>query len=460
MTDRQPDDVDALSATARDHLWMHFTRLSAYQDAPVPVITRGDGCYVWDSTGRRYLDGLSALFVVQTGHGRQELADAAAKQASELAYFPIWSYAHPKAIELAGRLAAMAPGDLNRVFFTTGGSEAVESAWKLARSYFKRVGKPLKTKVISRAVAYHGSSMGALSITGIPPFKQEFEPLIPSTMRVPNTNYYRRPDENMTPEQFGVWAADRIAEMIEFEGPDTVAAVYLEPVQNAGGCFPPPPGYFQRVREICDRYDVLLVSDEVICAFGRLGEFFGADKYGYQPDIITVAKGLTSGYVPLGAMIASERLAEPFLTGPNWFAHGITYGGHPVGSAVALANIDIMEREGLNQHVQKNSPLFRSYLEKLLDLPIVGDVRGDGYFFGIEMVKDKATKETFDADESERLLRGYLSSALFEAGLYCRADDRGDPVIQLAPPLTATETQFAEIEQILRSVLTEAWNRL
>jgi adenosylmethionine-8-amino-7-oxononanoate aminotransferase len=454
VTDRP--DVDALSATARDHLWMHFTRLSAYRDAPVPVITRGDGCYVWDANGKRYLDGLSALFVVQTGHGRQELADAAAKQAAELAYFPIWSYAHPKAIELAGRLAGLAPGDLNRVFFTTGGSEAVESAWKLARSYFKRVGKPLKTKVISRAIAYHGSSMGALSITGIPPFKQDFEPLVPSTMRVPNTNYYRRPDENMTPEQFGVWAADRIAEQIEFEGPDTVAAVYLEPVQNAGGCFPPPPGYFQRVREICDRYDVLLVSDEVICAFGRLGEFFGADKYGYQPDIITVAKGLTSGYVPLGAMIASDRLAEPFLDGANWFAHGITYGGHPVGAAVALANIDIMEREGLNQHVTENSPLFRSYLEKLLDLPIVGDVRGDGYFFGIELVKDKATKETFDADESERLLRGFLSQALFEAGLYCRADDRGDPVIQLAPPLTATETQFAEMEQIIRGVLVEA----
>jgi adenosylmethionine-8-amino-7-oxononanoate aminotransferase len=460
VTDRSPADVDALSDTARDHLWMHFTRLSAYQNAPVPVITRGDGCYVWDSAGRRYLDGLSALFVVQTGHGRQELADAAAKQAAELAYFPIWSYAHPKAIELAKRLADLAPGDLNRVFFTTGGSEAVESAWKLARSYFKRVGKPLKTKVISRAVAYHGSSMGALSITGIPPFKQDFEPLVPSTMRVPNTNYYRRPDEDMTPEQFGLWAADRIAEMIEFEGPDTVAAVYLEPVQNAGGCFPPPPGYFQRVREICDEYDVLLVSDEVICAFGRLGEYFGADRYGYQPDIITVAKGLTSGYVPLGAMIASDRLAEPFLTGTNWFAHGITYGGHPVGAAVALANLDIMEREGLNRHVRDNSPLFRSHLEKLLDLPIVGDVRGDGYFFGIEMVKDKTTKETFNADESERLLRGFLSQALFEAGLYCRADDRGDPVIQLAPPLTATETQFAEIEQILRSVLTEAQNRL
>jgi adenosylmethionine-8-amino-7-oxononanoate aminotransferase len=248
--------------------------------------------------------------------------------------------------------------------------------------------------------------------------------------------------------------------MIEFEGPDTVAAVYLEPVQNAGGCFPPPPGYFQRVREICDRYDVLLVSDEVICAFGRLGEYFGADRYGYQPDIITCAKGLTSGYVPLGAMLVSDRLAEPFLTGRNWFAHGITYGGHPVGSAVALANLDIFEREDLNAHVRTNSPLFRSYLERLHDLPIVGDVRGDGYFFGIELVKDKATRETFNEAESEALLRGFLSKALFEAGLYCRADDRGDPVIQLAPPLICDESHFAEMEQILRSVLTEAWTRL
>ncbi|MCM4082635.1 aspartate aminotransferase family protein [Actinoplanes sp. TRM88002] len=439
---------------------MHFTRLSSYQKADIPMIVRGDGCYIWDSTGRRYLDGLSALFVVQTGHGRQELAEAAAKQAGELAYFPIWSYAHPKAVELADRLADLTPGDLNRVFFTTGGSEAVESAWKLARSYFKHTGKPTKTKVLSRSIAYHGTSMGALSITGIPALKQDFEPLVPSTFRVPNTNYYRRPDERMSLEEFGVWAADRIAEAIEFEGPETVAAVFLEPVQNAGGCFPPPPGYFQRVREICDRYDVLMVSDDVISGFGRLGEYFGGQRYGYTPDIITVAKGLTSGYVPLGAMIASERLAEPFLEGTNWFAHGITYGGHPVGSAVALANLDIMEREDLNKHVRDNSDLFRSYLDRLSDLPIVGDVRGDGYFFGIELVKDKATKETFNEDESERLLRGFLSSALFEAGLYCRADDRGDPVIQLAPPLIAGEEQFIEIEQILRSVLTEASNRL
>jgi len=448
-----------------DNLWMHFTRMSSYADAPVPTIARGEGPYIWDTNGKRYLDGLSGLFVVQVGHGREELADAAAKQARELAYFPIWSYAHPKAVELAERLATLTPGDLNQVFFTTGGSEAVESAWKLARAYFKLAGKPTKHKVISRAIAYHGTSMGALSITGLPGLKAPFEPLVPSTIRVPNTNLYRAPAGTAGPdgtdaEAFGRWAADRIEEAILFEGADTVAAVFLEPVQNAGGCFPPPPGYFQRVREICDRHDVLLVSDEVICAFGRLGEYFGATRYSYQPDIITCAKGLTSGYVPLGAMLASDRLAEPFREGTNSFAHGITFGGHPVASAVALANLDVFVREDLNAHVRKNSPLFRSYLERLTDLPIVGEIRGDGYFFGIELVKDKATKETFSDAESEALLRGYLSKALFDKGLYCRADDRGDPVVQLAPPLICEEAQFVEIESILRDVLTEAANRI
>jgi adenosylmethionine-8-amino-7-oxononanoate aminotransferase len=248
--------------------------------------------------------------------------------------------------------------------------------------------------------------------------------------------------------------------MINFEGPESVAAVFLEPVQNSGGCFPPPPGYFQRVREICDKYDVLLVSDEVICAFGRLGHYFGADAYGYQPDMITFAKAVTSGYSPLGGTIVSDRVYEPFAHGQVSFPHGYTFGGHPVSAAVALENLDIFEEEGLLAHVRENSPVFRSTLERLTDLPIVGDVRGDGYFFGIELVKDKATKETFDDDESERLLRGFLSKALFDAGLYCRADDRGDPVIQLAPPLTIGPSEFDEIEQILRGVLTEAWSRL
>jgi adenosylmethionine-8-amino-7-oxononanoate aminotransferase len=450
----------SLSSRAADHLWMHFTRHSTYESGAVPVIVRGEGPYIWDDAGRRYLDGLSGLFVVQAGHGRVELAEAAARQASELAFFPLWSYAHPRAVELAERLAELAPGDLNRIFFTTGGGEAVESAWKVAKQYFKLIGKPLKHKVISRAVAYHGTTHGALSITGIPAAKEMFEPLVPGAFRAANTNFYRAPEHGDDLEDFGRWAADQIAIAIENEGPDTVAAVFLEPVQNSGGCFPPPPGYFQRVREICDRYDVLLVSDEVICAFGRLGHTFAADRYGYQPDIITCAKGLTSGYSPIGAMIATDRIMEPFLRGTTSFAHGYTFGGHPVSSAVAMANLDIFDREKLNQNVLDNEGQFRATLEKLLDLPLVGDVRGDGYFYGIELVKDKSTRETFDDDESERLLRGFLSKALFDAGLYCRADDRGDPVIQLAPPLTCDQSHFDEIEQILRGVLTDAYRVL
>jgi adenosylmethionine-8-amino-7-oxononanoate aminotransferase len=449
-------DHDRLQRAAKDHLWMHFTRHGAYAEADVPVIVRGEGVHLYDAQGKRYLDGLAGLFVSQLGHGRTDLADAAAAQARELAFMPLWSYAHPPAIELAEKVAGHAPGDLNKVFFTSGGGEAVESAWKLAKNYFKLTGKPMKHKVISRAIAYHGTTQGALSITGLPPLKQQFEPLVPSTFRVPNTNFYRAPERQDDLEAFGLWAADQIAVAIENEGPDSVAAVFLEPVQNAGGCFPPPPGYFQRVREICDEYDVLLVSDEVICAFGRLGHMFGAERYGYQPDIITCAKGITSGYAPLGAMIASDRLMEPFRSGSEWFAHGYTFGGHPVSTAVGLKNLQIFEEEKVLENVRANEAAFRSTLERLLDLPIVGDVRGDGYFYGIELVKDKATKETFTAEESERILFGFVSKNLYSEGLYCRADDRGDPVVQLAPPLVATQEHFDEMEQILRAVLDKA----
>jgi adenosylmethionine-8-amino-7-oxononanoate aminotransferase len=454
-------DDAAQQAAAKRNLWLHFTRMGSYADSDVPVIVRGEGQYVYDNHGKRYLDGLAGLFVSQIGHGRKEVAEAAARQGSELAYFPLWSYANPRAIELAQRLAELAPGDLNRVWFTSSGSEAVESAWKLAKQYFKAIGQPGRYKVLSRDIAYHGTSMGALAITGLPAIKEPFEPLPPGGVRVPNTNFYRAPAfvaDDVT--AFGAWAADEIERAILREGPESVAAVFLEPVQNSGGCFPPPPGYFQRVREICDRYGVLLVSDEVICAFGRLGYYFGSERYGYQPDVITFAKGVTSGYSPLGGMLASDRLMEPFAEGAATFLHGITFGGHPVSCAVALANLDVFEKEDLLGNVRTNEAAFRATLEKLLDLPIVGDVRGAGYFYGIELVKDKATRETFDDDESERLLRGFLSHALFDAGLICRADDRGDPVIQLSPPLTCTQEHFDEMEQILRSVLTQAWSRL
>ncbi|AHH96689.1 aspartate aminotransferase family protein [Kutzneria viridogrisea] len=452
-------DARRLSDAARDHLWMHFTRHGG-TESEIPVIVRGEGAYVWDAHGRRYLDGLAGLFAVSVGHGREELAEAAAKQTRELAYFPLWGTAHPTAVELAERLATDAPGDLNRVFLTVSGGESVETAWKLAKQYYKLVGKPTKHKVVSRALAYHGTSAGALSITGLPGAKQDFEPLVPSTLKVPNTNFYRAPEHADDYVAFGRWAADQIEQAIVLEGPDTVAAVFLEPLQNTGGCFPPPPGYFERVREICDTHDVLLVSDEVICAFGRLGHDFGAKRYGYQPDMITTAKGLTSGYAPLGAVLASDRLMEPFLRGTTTFMHGSTYGGHPVSCAVAMANLDIIEREGIYDHVRANEQAFRSTLDKLHDLPIVGDVRGAGFFYGIELVKDKATKETFTAEESERVLRGFLSTALFDNGLYCRADDRGEPVVQLSPPLICEQSHFDEMEQVLRSVLTEAWTKL
>jgi adenosylmethionine-8-amino-7-oxononanoate aminotransferase len=450
-----PQAVDTeLQQLARRHLWMHFSRMGAYgPDHEIPIITRADGCYVYDEHGKRYLDGLSGLFCVNAGHGRPELAEAAARQFEELDFSTLWSYAHPRAIELAARIASMAPGDLNRVFFTSGGSEAVESALKLARNFHRVHGKGQKHKVIAREVAYHGTTLGALSATGIPDLRAQFEPLAPGGCHVPNTNIYRWPED-----RHPLWAATAIEERIEFEGPDTVAAVILEPVQNAGGCFVPPEGYFQRVREICDRHDVLLISDEVICAWGRLGHYFGCERFGYQPDLITIAKALTSAYAPMGGVIASDRVAEPFMEGSASFAHGFTFAGHPVSSAIAMANIDVYERDDLCGHVREKEPEFRQMLESLSELPIVGDVRGAGYFQALELVKDKETKQSFNDEESERLLRGFLSGELYKRGLICRTDDRGDPVVQLAPPLIADTEHFEEIHDVLSEVLAEAWD--
>jgi len=454
MTAANQYSTAELSKLARQHLWLHFARMGDDPSAPLPIIVAGEGCYVYDADGRRYLDGLAALFCVNAGHGRAELAEAAAAQMRELDFYTTWSYAHPRAIELAARIAALAPGDLNRVFFTSGGSEAVETALKLARNYHRLTGHAQKIKVIAREIAYHGTSLGALSATGITSIRQQFEPLAPGGCHVPNTDDYRWPEDRDP-----LWAADAIAERIEFEGPETVAAVILEPVQNGGGCLVPQEGYFQRVREICDAYDVLLISDEVICSWGRLGYIFGSERFGYQPDIITTAKGLTSAYVPMGATIVSDRIAEPFMHGTRSFSHGFTFGGHPVAAAVALAAIDIYEREDLCGHVRRKEHEFRAVLEDLHDIPIVGQVRGAGFFQAVELVKNQDTKETFNDEESEDLLRGYLSPELYRHGLICRADDRGDPVIQLSPPLIADSEQFEEIGQVLRAALTAASER-
>jgi adenosylmethionine-8-amino-7-oxononanoate aminotransferase len=453
-------DFDDIQTKAKRHLWMHFSRLAAYADKDIPVMVRGEGVNVFDQHGRRYLDGLSGLFVVQAGHGRTELADAGRDQAAELGYFPLWGYVHPPGAELAARIAELAPGDLNRVFFTSGGSEAVESAWKLARAYFKAIGQPGRHKVISRNLSYHGTTMGALAITGLPAIKAAFEPVMPGAVHVANTNRFRSafpPEVTADDDRFGIACADAIEQAIVMEGPDTVAAVFLEPLQNTGGCFPPPPGYFRRVREICDRHGVLLVSDEVICAWGRLGSMFGAERYGYLPDMLTFAKGITSGYAPLGGVVCRDFLAEPFLQGAASFAHGITFGGHPVSCAVGIANLDLLEREDIIGHVQRNAPDLRRRIESLRDLPIVGDVRGDGYFLAIELVKDPDDHSVrFEPSEREALIKGFVAPRLFEAGLICRADDRVDPIVQLAPVLLCGPEEFAEMETTLRTVLTEA----
>src|SRR3954465_3670842 len=418
-----------LQELARRHLWMHFTNMGAYDEAhEVPIIVRGEGCHVFDQHGRRYFDGLAALFCVNIGHGRPDGAEAGAEQARRLGFFTNWSYAHPTSIQLAARIASLAPGDLNRVFFTSGGSEAVESALKLCRQYHKLTGQPGRYKVISRRLAYHGATMGALTATGIPAVRAPFEPLFPGAAHGPNTNAYRPETDD---------PAEAIRERIEFEGPETVSCVILEPVQNSGGRPPPPDGYVARVREICDEYGLLLISDEVICSWGRLGEWFGAQRYGYEPDLVTTAKGITSAYAPMGAVIASDRIFEPFAHGTATFSHGITFGGHPVAAAVALANIAVFEDEAILDNVREHEGAFRAMLDGLRDIPIVGDVRGAGFFQAIELAKDQATKKPFSDEHAESLLRGFLSGELFRRGLICRADDRGDPVVQMAPPLIA-----------------------
>ena len=488
MTTTAPEALD-LQRAARDHLWLHFTRMGGYRDAEVPIIVRGDGCYLEDAHGKRYLDALAGLFSVNIGYGYgEEIGEAAAAQMRELPFYTNWSYAHPRAIELASEIASLAPGDLNRLFFVSGGSEAVESAWKLARQYYAARGEMRfraarvpgqrveavvdfdamealqqtsrrRWKAISHHIAYHGTTMGALSINGIPAIREPFEPLVPGVHHVRNTNRYHRPPEE-TEAAFTAFLLDELEQTIEAAGPETIAMVIFEPVQNAGGAFTPPEGYWRGVRELCDRYDILLCADEVITGFGRLGAWFGSELYDIRPDLITIAKGLSSSYAAIGAVVASDRVMEPFMEGSRMYSHGITFGGHPVMSAIALKNIEIMKRERIVEHVADTQSAFRTTLEQLLDLPIVGDVRGTGFFYAIELVKDKETRETFNDEECETLLRGFLSPALFERGLICRADDRGDPVIQISPPLVAGQQEFDQMVSILGDVLAEAWTRL
>ena len=486
MTTVAPVALD-LQKAARDHLWLHFTRMSAYEGADVPIIVRGDGCYLEDVNGKRYLDALAGLFSVNIGYGfGEEIGEAAAAQMRELPFYTNWSYAHPRAIELAAEVASLAPGDLNRLFFVSGGSEAVESAWKLARQYYAARGEqrvraaiaptgaetPTRVdeaqavsvggrrwKAISRHIAYHGTTMGALSINGIPALRMPFEPLVPDVLHVRNTNRFHRPPDE-TEQEFTAFLLDDLEHTIKAAGAETIAMVIMEPVQNAGGAFTPPEGYWPGVRDLCDRYGILLCADEVITGFGRVGAWFGSERYDIRPDLMTIAKGLSSSYASIGAVVATDRVMEPFMQDTSMYSHGITFGGHPVASAVALKNIEIMKREQIVEHVASTQDTFKATLEQLLELPIVGDVRGTGFFYAIELSKDKETRATFDDGECETLLRQFLSPRLFERGLICRADDRGDPVVQISPPLVAGQAEFDRIVSILGDVLAEAWTRL
>ena len=450
-TEAGPD----ISARTLSNLWMHFTNMGAYSESnPVPVIVRAEGNHVWDSNGKRYLDGFSGLASVNVGYGRSEITRKGAEAASDLAYFPTWGFSHPLATELAERVAGFTPDGLDHVFFTSTGSESVDAAIKLVRQYHRARGKEGKVKVLSRQFAYHGTTFGAVSLSHIPRMQVPFEPLLPGTAELPATRLYRLP-EGWSPADYAAAVERRIVE----EGADTVAALLMEPVQNSGGSLPPPEGYFQAVREICDRHDVLLVIDEVMTGWGRLGKIFGCERYGIEPDLMTMAKGLTSSYAPIGAVVGSEKIFQTFNDGASAFAHGCTFGGHPLSCAVALANLDVLEGEALADNVAEQESAFVEMLESLYDLPIVGDVRGAGFMYAVELVRDRETKQPFSPEQIVSELKGKLNADLVQRGLICRVDDRGDAVIQLAPALTAGPEVFDEMHAALRPALEAACSR-
>lgn len=444
------------------NLWLHFTRTSDWitPEPNVAVLDRGEGCYVWDVNGKRYLDALSALFCAQLGYGRQDLVDAARVQFERLPFATNWGWAHQPAIDLAGAIATRFPGDLDHVFFVNSGSEAVEAAMKLAMQYHRMRGEE-RWKFISRNYAYHGTTLGALGLTGLAGLRKPFEPLRPGYFHASNTNQYRCSASRACPP-CDLSCARSIEQIVQAEGPDQIAAIFVEPVQNAGGCFTPPDGYLAEVRRICDEHGILMVSDEVICAFGRLGYWTGAEAFGYQPDMITFAKGVTSAYQPLGGVAFRRHIGD--LLGKehtSMYLHGSTWGGHPVAAAVGLANIAAFENEHILENVRTLGPWFGEQLWGLYKRhDIIGDVRGAGFFWAMELVKDRERQLGFNDEETERLLRGFLSNRLVELGLICRADDRDEPVIQLSPPLIAGQRELGEIIAILDQILDEASDRM
>ncbi len=435
-----------------ENTWLHFYQMERLQDhAQQTVIVRGENARIWDQTGREYIDALAGLFCVNVGYGRREIADAMYQQIEQIAYVSPFSFPNLPAVQLAATLADLAPlGDQARAFFTSGGSEAVESALKIAKQYQRQLGFAGRTKTISRRYAYHGTTMGALSVNGLPSLRNQFAPLVPGARHVSIPHRYRCNACGLASACTSA-CTDEIEALIEFEGPETIAAIIMEPVQNSGGAIVPPPDYYRVIRQICDRYGILLIMDEVITAFGRIGAWFGSAIFGVVPDIITIAKGMTSGYMPMGAALARKTIADVFIGDENnKLMHGLTYGGHPVAAAAANANIAIIERENLNRRADDMGNYLTEQLHLALDShPNVGEIRGMGLFVGLELVRDRLTKAPLEEDR----LMGWLSDQLKQRGVICRADDRLDPVIQLAPPLTIPREDIDEVVRVIAEVL-------
>jgi adenosylmethionine-8-amino-7-oxononanoate aminotransferase len=461
MTVADTVGTEALQEQAHRHLLMHFTRNGSFGPGGkrLLVLERGEGAYVFDTDGNRYFDGLSSLFCCQIGYSfGEEMAAVASQQLSTLAFNTNWATAHPPAIRLAAALAERAPGELNRVFFTNGGSESVEAAWKIVRQHYLAKGEPQRTKAIAREIAYHGVTLGALSFTGVPTYKEPFGASPIPVVRVSNTNRFRDPDGG-DDAALTARLLDEMERAIVEAGPETVAMVIAEPVQNAGGCLTPPEGYWPGLRELCDRYGIALVADEVITGFGRIGDWFASARYGVAPDLITCAKGITSAYAPMGAVMVSDKIAEPLYEDGRMLMHGITFAGHPVAAAIAERNIEIFEREGVLDNVRAQEGFIEEALNGVKErLPIVGDIRGAGFFWALELVRDHDNGR-FSAEEREKLLRGFLAGRLLEEGLIARPDDRGDAVLHLAPPLISTREELQEMVDKTEAVLADASER-
>jgi putrescine aminotransferase len=437
------------SAARARHLICGFASPTTIEERGPLVLVKGKGVYVWDAQGRKYLDGLASLWNVAIGHGRPELARAAARQMRQLEYAPtLLGFSSEPAEALAARIASLAPEDLSRVVFTSGGSEANETVIRLVRLYWRLRQRPDKIKIVALNRAYHGSSTGSATLTGLPYFHQYYEPLLPGVVHMPRPYCYRC-ELGLTYPQCALACADELERTIEREGADTVGAFIAEPVQGVGGVIVPPPEYFQRIRAICDRHDVLMVADEVITGFGRLGWWFGIEQWHTVPDMLVFAKSVTSGYLPLGGVILRERIFQTLLAAGSDFAlhHGYTYSGHPTVCAVGLANLDVLAREHLVARCRRLAPHFARRLGDLRRHRIVGDVRTAGLMGAIELVADRDTKAPLDAALG---VPQRVRAAALDLGLIVRASV--DSIV-VCPPLIITSKQIDTIAETLDGAL-------